>query len=37
MNQNLYKFLAPLSRQMPNGRHHDPHIKGELVGASRLE
>ena len=22
---------------MPNGRHHDPHIEGKLVGAALLE
>ncbi len=24
-------------RQMPYGRHHDPHIEGKLVGAGLLE
>jgi hypothetical protein len=24
-------------RQMPHGRHHDPHIEGKLVGAALLE
>lgn len=24
-------------RQMPDGRHHDPHIEGKLVGAALLE
>lgn len=24
-------------RQMPDRRHHDPHIEGKLVGAALLE
>ena len=24
-------------RQMPDGRHHDPHVKGELVGTALLK
>ena len=24
-------------RQMPDGRHHDPHIEGKLVGTALLE